>query len=72
MESVRARCFFSTHYHSIIADFLSRPGVSFSTMSYSFSRDTLVHLYKLIPGVTTDSFGIDVANIAGVPASILL
>lgn len=37
VESVRARCFFSTHYHSIITDFYQRRGVSFSTMAYSFS-----------------------------------
>jgi len=63
---------FSTHYHMLLDDFRSKPGVRSFHMSYKQKSDTeIMFLYKFLAGECPMSFGINVARMAGIPASIL-
>ena len=64
---------FSTHYHKLLDDFKSMPGVSTYHMSYiqNAGSDNITFLYKFIQGECPHSFGLNVARIAGIPKGIL-
>ncbi|KAG5727213.1 DNA mismatch repair protein msh6 [Termitomyces sp. T112] len=65
--------FFATHYGSLTDDFAYHPNIRnmhMSTLVDDEKRD-LVFLFKLIEGAATSSFGTHVANIAGVPLSVV-
>ncbi|KAG5654432.1 hypothetical protein H0H81_002621 [Sphagnurus paluster] len=65
--------FFATHYGSLTDDFSYHPNIRnmhMSTIVDDEKRD-LVFLFKLIEGAATSSFGTHVANIAGVPMSVV-
>lgn len=64
---------FSTHYNFIIQSFLHHPTISTGYMSYLLDSNTesVTFLYKLVEGVCPDSFGINVARLAGIPEPIL-
>jgi DNA mismatch repair protein MutS len=68
---VHARCLFATHYHELVS--LCE---SFNTIK-PFKAATILHdgqltlLHKIVPGVAERSFGIEVAQMAGMPARII-
>ena len=67
------RMLFSTHYNFIIQSFLHHPTISTGYMSYLLDSNTesVTFLYKLVEGVCPDSFGINVARLAGIPEPLL-
>ena len=82
----RALTLFSTHYHSLVDDFRERTGVCHAHMSYAVdgaaagglaapadvaAEARVVFLYRLMPGATRHSFGVNVASMAGVPADVI-
>jgi DNA mismatch repair protein MutS len=70
-NTIRAKTLFATHYHELIsvADKLER------TKNKSFlvkenEKDGVVFLYKLAEGGVDKSYGVEVAKLAGLPASV--
>ncbi|EIW78648.1 DNA mismatch repair protein Msh6 [Coniophora puteana RWD-64-598 SS2] len=65
--------FFATHYGSLTDDFAYHPNIRNMHMStlVDDEKRELVFLYKLVDGVATGSFGTHVANLAGVPSSVV-
>jgi DNA mismatch repair protein MSH6 len=59
---------FSTHYHSMVENV---DGVKKGFMKASVNEEDLVFLYKLMDGVCSDSHGVSVAKMAGVPEIIV-
>jgi len=67
----RARTLFATHYHELI-DLAERSKSVFNLqVAVKQWQDTIVFLYKIMPGGCDDSYGIQVARLAGLPSRLL-
>jgi DNA mismatch repair protein MutS len=69
--SLRAKTLFATHYHELtqLADLL--PGVRNYNVAVTEADGTVVFLHKIIPGGADRSYGIHVAQLAGLPRPII-
>jgi DNA mismatch repair protein MutS len=67
----RPKTLFATHYHELtdVADTL--PGVVNAHVSAREWHDGIVFLRKVVPGRSDRSYGIQVARLAGLPASVI-
>jgi DNA mismatch repair protein MutS len=70
--SLRAKTLFATHYHELVqlSDLL--PGVRNYNVSVTEADGTVVFLHKIIPGSADRSYGIHVAQLAGLPGPVIL
>ncbi|XP_010254152.1 PREDICTED: DNA mismatch repair protein MSH7 isoform X1 [Nelumbo nucifera] len=79
IEKVHCRLLFATHYHPLTKEFASHPRVSLQHMACSFkskscsSKDDeeLVFLYRLTSGACPESYGLQVALMAGIPREVV-
>jgi DNA mismatch repair protein MutS len=69
--SLRAKTLFATHYHELtqLADVL--PGVRNYNVAVTEADGTVVFLHKIIPGGADRSYGIHVAQLAGLPRPVI-
>lgn len=67
----RARTLFATHYHELIALAEKSEGIFNLQVAVRQWQDTIVFLYKIQPGGCDDSYGVQVARLAGLPSSLL-
>src|SRR5512146_3509280 len=67
----RAKTLFATHYHELtqMADLL--PGVRNYNVAVSEADGKVVFLHKIIPGGADRSYGIHVAQLAGIPKPVI-
>jgi DNA mismatch repair protein MutS len=67
----RPKTLFATHYHELtdLADALS--GVVNAHVTAREWNDDIVFLHKILPGRSDRSYGIQVARLAGLPASVI-
>jgi DNA mismatch repair protein MutS len=66
-----ARTLFATHYHELIELADKTPGVFNLQTAVKEWQDTIVFLYKIVSGGCDDSYGIQVAKLAGLPERLL-
>lgn len=68
---LRAKTLFATHYHELtqLADLL--PGVRNYNVAVSEADNKVVFLHKIVPGGADRSYGIHVAQLAGLPAPVI-
>ncbi len=68
---LRAKTLFATHYHELtqLADLL--PGVSNYNVAVSDIDDQVVFLHRIVPGGADRSYGIHVAQLAGLPPAVI-
>jgi len=68
---LRAKTLFATHYHELtqLADLL--PGVHNYNVAVSEADNKVVFLHKIVPGGADRSYGIHVAQLAGLPAPVI-
>ncbi len=68
---LRAKTLFATHYHELtqLAELL--PGIRNYNVAVSESDNKVVFLHKIIAGGTDRSYGIHVAQLAGLPAPVI-
>ncbi len=68
---LRAKTLFATHYHELtqLADLL--PGVRNYNVAVSEGDGKVVFLHKIIPGGADRSYGIHVAQLAGLPKPVI-
>ena len=68
---VQAKTLFATHYHELtnLAELL--PRVRNHNVAVAEEGDRVVFLYKVVPGSADRSYGIHVAQLAGVPRPII-
>ncbi|XP_054791375.1 DNA mismatch repair protein MSH7-like [Prosopis cineraria] len=80
IEKVNCRLLFATHYHSLTKEFASHPHVMLQHMACAFEsesdghskrRKELVFLYRLFAGACPESYGLQVALMAGIPEKIV-
>jgi DNA mismatch repair protein MutS len=62
---------FATHYHELTEIALVKPAVANATMAVKEIGGRVVFLKKVVPGGADRSYGIQVAELAGLPASVL-
>ncbi|HTY41281.1 MAG TPA: DNA mismatch repair protein MutS [Thermoanaerobaculia bacterium] len=61
---------FATHYHELTEIALVRPAVVNTTMAVKEAGGRVVFLRKVVPGAADRSYGIHVAELAGLPAAV--
>jgi DNA mismatch repair protein MutS len=61
---------FATHYHELTEIALVKPGVVNATMAVREIGGRVVFLRKVIPGTADRSYGIQVAELAGLPGEV--
>ena len=68
---LRAKTLFATHYHELtqLAELL--PGVRNYNVAVSEADNKVVFLHKIVPGGADRSYGIHVAQLAGLPAPVI-
>ncbi|HLO29644.1 MAG TPA: DNA mismatch repair protein MutS [Anaerolineales bacterium] len=68
---LRAKTLFATHYHELtqLADLL--PGVRNYNVAVSEADNKVVFLHKIVPGGANRSYGIHVAQLAGLPNPVI-
>ncbi len=70
-KKVGAKTLFSTHYHELTELEGKIEGIKNYNISVRKTPDNIVFLRKIIAGPASGSYGIDVANLAGVPKSVV-
>ncbi len=66
-----ARTMFATHYHELSALEGTLDGVKNYNITAKKQGGTLIFLRKIVPGSADDSYGIEVAKLAGVPEPVI-
>ncbi len=70
-KRIGARTMFATHYHELTALEGTCDGVVNYHIAAKKRGDTITFLRKIVRGATDDSFGIEVAKLAGVPNEVI-
>ena len=70
-ERARPKTLFATHYHELtdLADAI--PGVVNAHVTAREWKDDIIFLHKILPGRSDRSYGIQVARLAGLPATVI-
>jgi DNA mismatch repair protein MutS len=69
--SIRSRTLFATHYHELIQLGDMLPGVRNFNVAVTEAGDTVVFLHKIVEGGADRSYGIHVAQLAGMPSPVV-
>ncbi len=70
-KKLGAKTLFATHYHELTDMEGTLPGVVNYNIAARKSGDTITFLRKIVRGGTDDSYGIEVAKLAGVPSEVI-
>jgi DNA mismatch repair protein MutS len=66
-----AKTLFATHYHELVDLANTLPRVKNFNVAVAEQGDKVIFLHKIVPGGTDRSYGIHVAQLAGLPKSII-
>ena len=67
-----AKTLFATHYHELSTMEEKLPNVKNYNIAVKKRGDQMIFLRKIVPGATDDSYGIEVAKLAGLPNSVIV
>ncbi len=70
-KKIGARTLFATHYHELTALENEFPGIVNYNIAAKKRGDGIVFLRKIVRGATDDSYGIEVAKLAGLPQEVI-
>ena len=70
-RSLGAKTLFATHYHELSCIEDELPNVKNFNIAVKKRGDKMIFLRKIVPGATDDSFGIEVAKLAGIPNKVV-
>lgn len=70
-EVNRSRALFATHYHEMTALAGKLPGVSNATVTVKEWEGEVIFLHEVREGAADRSYGVQVARLAGLPASVI-
>ena len=70
-KKLGAKTLFSTHYHELTELAGQLEGIKNFSISAKKKNDGLIFLRKIVPGPADESYGIEVASLAGVPDSVI-
>ena len=66
-----AKTLFATHYHELSTMEDKLPNVKNYNIAVKKRGDQMIFLRKIVPGATDDSFGLEVAKLAGIPNVVI-
>ncbi len=66
-----AKTLFATHYHELANIENELPNVKNYNIAVKKRGDKMIFLRKIVPGATDDSYGVEVAKLAGLPSSVI-
>ena len=66
-----AKTLFATHYHELSTIENELPNVKNYNIAVKKRGDQMIFLRKIVPGATDDSYGIEVAKLAGLPNPVI-
>ena len=66
-----AKTLFATHYHELSTIEDELPNVKNYNIAVKKRGDQMIFLRKIVPGATDDSYGIEVAKLAGLPGAVI-
>ncbi len=70
-RSLGAKTMFATHYHELTTMEAEKPGIKNCCITAKKRGGDIIFLRKIINGIADDSYGIEVAGLAGVPESVV-
>lgn len=70
-KKLGCKTLFATHYHELIALENQEPGVKNYSVAVQKRGENIRFLHKIVPGGVDDSYGIEVAKLAGIPAGVI-
>ena len=71
LYEVGSMVLFATHYHELAQLAISKKKVKNYNIYVKEDKGKIVFLRKLVPGASNHSYGIEVANLAGVPDKVI-
>ncbi len=71
LDGLGVRTLFATHYHELTQLVTTKPRVKNFNVAVRKWKGKIIFLRKLIPGGTNRSYGIEVAQLAGLPDSVI-
>ena len=66
-----AKTLFATHYHELSTIENELPNVKNYNIAVKKRGDKMIFLRKIVPGATDDSYGVEVAKLAGLPNAVI-
>jgi DNA mismatch repair protein MutS len=70
-EGVKAKTLFATHYHELTELAILYPRIKNYNVAVEEWEDEIIFLRKIVPGGTDNSYGIHVAQMAGLPQPVI-
>ncbi len=70
-DAIGCRTLFATHYHELVELESTKPRLRNANVAVRESGGEIVFLHRIVPGGADQSYGIHVARLAGVPATVL-
>ena len=70
-KKLGAKTLFATHYHELSTIESELPNVKNYNIAVKKRGDQMIFLRKIVPGATDDSYGVEVAKLAGLPHSVI-
>ena len=70
-KQLGAKTLFATHYHELSAIEQELSGIKNYNIAVKKRGDKMIFLRKIVPGATDDSFGVEVAKLAGLPNAVI-
>jgi DNA mismatch repair protein MutS len=70
-KKLGAKTLFATHYHELTEAEHELEGVRNFNITAKKRGDDIIFLRKVVPGAADDSYGIEVAKLAGVPDNVI-
>ncbi len=71
MLKARVKTLFATHYHELAALEGEHDGVENFSVAVRRYKGSVLFLYRIAPGPTSGSYGIEVARLAGIPDEVI-
>ena len=70
-KKLGAKTLFATHYHELSTMEDRLPNVKNYNIAVKKRGDQMIFLRKIVPGATDDSYGVEVAKLAGLPNAVV-
>ncbi|MFW2490522.1 DNA mismatch repair protein MutS [Clostridium chromiireducens] len=70
-ENLRCKTLFATHYHELVKLEGVLPGVKNYSVAVKKMKDSVIFLRKIVEGGADESYGIEVAKLAGLPDKVI-
>jgi len=70
-KKLGAKTLFATHYHELSTLEEKLPNVKNYNIAVKKRGDQMIFLRKIVPGATDDSYGVEVAKLAGLPSFVV-